>query len=61
MVQHRLQRVEFEGLHVICFEWGEVGHRSTLCPRKLKGKEMDRMQEVVENDQEKATGSVNNL
>lgn len=30
-VQCRIQRVEYEGIHVICFACGEVGHRSEGC------------------------------
>lgn len=33
-VRNRIQRIEFEGLHVICFECSEVGHRSKDCARK---------------------------
>ncbi|XP_019167697.1 PREDICTED: uncharacterized protein LOC109163410 [Ipomoea nil] len=36
-----LQKVEFEGLHLICFDCGEVGHRSSACsknkPRDVEG------------------------
>ncbi|XP_019198981.1 PREDICTED: uncharacterized protein LOC109192732 [Ipomoea nil] len=37
MVQDRLQKVEFEGMHVICFGCGEVGHRSADCNKHHKG------------------------
>nr|GMC71113.1 uncharacterized protein LOC109183389 [Ipomoea batatas] len=33
MVDDVPRRVEFEGLHVICFDCGEVGHRSVSCPK----------------------------
>lgn len=29
-----IQRVEYEGLHLICFECGEYGHRMELCPKQ---------------------------
>lgn len=32
-----IQRVEYEGLHVICFECGEVGHHLATC-LKLQSK-----------------------
>ncbi|XP_019189014.1 PREDICTED: uncharacterized protein LOC109183389 [Ipomoea nil] len=31
-VEGRMQKVEFEGLHTICFDCGEVGHRAVDCP-----------------------------
>ncbi|XP_019158194.1 PREDICTED: uncharacterized protein LOC109154909 [Ipomoea nil] len=34
-VSDRVQRVEFEGLHAICFDCGEVGHVSSKCPKKV--------------------------
>ncbi|XP_019159704.1 PREDICTED: uncharacterized protein LOC109156318 [Ipomoea nil] len=34
-VSDRVQQVEYEGLHVICFDCGEVGHVSSKCPKKV--------------------------
>lgn len=33
MVDDFPQKIEFEGLHVICFDCGEVEHRSDMCPK----------------------------
>lgn len=33
-VQNSVQLVEYEGLHVVCFSCGVVGHREQLCPEK---------------------------
>lgn len=35
-VRRRIQKIEYEGIHVICFAYGEVGHRSENC-RKILG------------------------
>lgn len=59
MVRSRLQRVEFEGLHVICFDCGEVGHRSANYGKKAKPNEEQPSQETNENVQEDMIGSVN--
>ncbi|XP_031091116.1 uncharacterized protein LOC115996114 [Ipomoea triloba] len=31
-VENSVQLVEYEGLHVVCFNWGVVGHREQSCP-----------------------------
>lgn len=36
-VRNRIQKIEFEGLHVICFECGAIGHRAATY--KLKDAE----------------------
>lgn len=36
-IRHMVQKIMFEGLHVICFECGEVGHRSGDCHSKREG------------------------
>ncbi|XP_019168955.1 PREDICTED: uncharacterized protein LOC109164864 [Ipomoea nil] len=33
------QKIEFEGLKVICFDCGEIGHRSTDCPKNQCNKD----------------------
>lgn len=35
-VQNMIQRVEYEALHVVCFECGFVGHRVNSYPNKAK-------------------------
>ncbi|CAN1138977.1 hypothetical protein LINPERHAP2_LOCUS10985 [Linum perenne] len=32
---HRIRRVEYEGLHVVCFKCGIYGHTNELCPTIL--------------------------
>lgn len=34
MMDDQPRHVKFEGLHAICFDCGEVGHRSGTCPKK---------------------------
>lgn len=36
-----LQKVEYEGLHIICFECGGYNHRRDNCPRLVKEKALD--------------------
>ncbi|XP_019159702.1 PREDICTED: uncharacterized protein LOC109156316 [Ipomoea nil] len=43
-VHEEIQKVEYEGLHIICFDCGEVGHRTSACPKNKTC------------DEEKATG-----
>lgn len=41
-IHNRIQRVEFEALHVVCFECGDFGHRAAACDNeKQKDKEGD--------------------
>lgn len=49
MIRRRIQRIMFEGLHVICFECGEFGHRSADC--KVKGVKVDQ-ENLVDEDGE---------
>lgn len=35
MIRRRIQYIEFEGLHAICFGCGEVVHRSTECHKNI--------------------------
>ncbi|XP_031129965.1 uncharacterized protein LOC116031768 [Ipomoea triloba] len=41
MVDDLPWNVEFEGLHAICFDCGEVGHRSATCPKNQKAAGME--------------------
>ncbi|XP_031090973.1 uncharacterized protein LOC115995944 [Ipomoea triloba] len=42
MVDDLPRKVEFEGLHTICFDCGEVGHRSGSCPKNRSEAKMAR-------------------
>lgn len=35
-LNNHLQVIEYEGLHMICFECGKYGHRAETCSRKQK-------------------------
>lgn len=48
-IRHRLQRIEFEGLHAICFQCGEVRHRSLNCPKNQSPSSEQPDQEVGTN------------
>lgn len=39
--------IEFEGLHVICFACGKVGHRSGSCVRKTINKDSQATHETI--------------
>lgn len=34
MYDDRIHRVEYEGLHTICFDYGIFGHKQEHCPNK---------------------------
>lgn len=62
MVRKRVQLVGFEGLHVICFTCGQVGHRSEHCPEKVMDSEPAKNTKMDTNkkpQQEKAAGKEN--
>lgn len=47
-VQKRLQRVEYEALHVICIDCGAVGHRANGCPNELSNNKPPQNTEEME-------------
>ncbi|XP_019161164.1 PREDICTED: uncharacterized protein LOC109157779 [Ipomoea nil] len=55
-VSDRVQPVEYEGLHVICFECGEVGHASSKCPKNVEtvdpNQTSQRPEEVMETSED---------
>ncbi|CAN1175120.1 hypothetical protein LINPERHAP2_LOCUS31765, partial [Linum perenne] len=38
---HRIRRVEYEGMHVVCFKCGIYGHNNELCPTILAATKHD--------------------
>lgn len=49
-----LQRVEYEGLHLICFECGRYGHKQDMCPATTKSDRGDAQPPLLPS--EEATG-----
>lgn len=57
-IQNRLQRVEYEALHVVCFGCGSVGHRMADCKDGLREATVSKEQhQKVDTSMEKNTGS----
>lgn len=40
-VNNELQALEYEGLHLICFEYEVYGHGVNICPKKVRTKELN--------------------
>ncbi|CAL1356128.1 unnamed protein product [Linum trigynum] len=36
-LKRRVRRVEYEGLHIVCFECGHYGHKEEKCPIRMEG------------------------
>lgn len=39
-LRRRVRRMEYEGLHLVCFSYGKYGHHAEICPFKELAKDM---------------------
>lgn len=46
-IKNRIHRIEYQGLHNICFTYGLFGHNKEQCPSRAEEERMDNGEDIV--------------